>query len=33
LWIGKSLYAPAFAIEAVGLSALALYGDTFGALA
>lgn len=30
LWIGKSLYAPVFAIEACRLSALALYGDTFG---
>ena len=32
LWIGKALYAPAFAIEACKLSALALYGDTFGTL-
>jgi halimadienyl-diphosphate synthase len=30
LWIGKSLYAPVFAIEAIRLSALALYADTFG---
>ena len=32
LWIGKALYAPVFAIEACKLSALALYGDAFGAL-
>lgn len=30
LWIGKSLYAPAFAIESSRLAALALYQDTFG---
>ena len=30
LWIGKSLYAPDFAIEAARLSTLALYEDTFG---
>ncbi|WP_166177341.1 prenyltransferase/squalene oxidase repeat-containing protein [Rubrobacter tropicus] len=30
LWIGKSLYAPIFVIEAVRLSALTLYKDTFG---
>ncbi|QIN78598.1 hypothetical protein GBA65_08765 [Rubrobacter marinus] len=30
LWIGKTLYAPAFAIRAAVLSALSLYGDTFG---
>ena len=30
LWIGKSLYAPVFAIEAVKVSALALYEETFG---
>ncbi len=30
LWIGKSLYAPVFAIEAVRLAALSLYRDTFG---
>lgn len=30
LWIGKSLYAPVFAIEAVRLAALALYADTVG---
>lgn len=30
LWIGKALYAPVFAIEAVKLGALALYEETFG---
>ena len=30
LWIGKSLYAPVFAIEAARESALGLYRDTFG---
>jgi halimadienyl-diphosphate synthase len=30
LWIGKSLYAPVFIIEATRLSALTLYKDTFG---
>lgn len=32
LWIGKSLYAPDFAIEAARLSTLALWEDTFGSL-
>lgn len=30
LWIGKSLYAPIFAINASRISALALYQDVFG---
>jgi hypothetical protein len=30
LWMGKTLYAPAFAIQASRISALALYEDTFG---
>lgn len=32
LWIGKSLYTPVFAIQAVRLAALALYEDTFGSI-